>query len=89
MLDRLEKCKEELEKAKKKKAEWEAKVKRLEKKVQDEEKMAVHEMVKAANLSPEELARLIAHSREHLPGEVPMEDIVNTDNRLEDTEDEE
>ena len=88
MLDRLEKCKEELEKAKKKKVEWETKVKRLEKKVQDEERQAVHEMVKAANLSPEELARLIAHSKEHLPGEVPMEDIVNTDDRLEDTDDE-
>ena len=45
-------------------------------------------MVKAANISPEELAKLIAHSKEHLPGEVPMEDIVNTDSRLEDTDDE-
>lgn len=87
MLERLEKYKSELEKARGKRAEWDAKVKALERKVSEEEKTTIHEMVKAADLTPEELSRLIAHSRNHMPGDVPVEEIVNTD--TEDTEDEE
>ena len=89
MLERLEKLKVELEKAKAKRAEWDAKVKTLEKKVSEEEKTTVHEMVKAADLTPEELARLIAFSRNNMPGDKPVEEIVNQESDTEETEDEE
>ena len=89
MLERLEKLKVELEKAKRKRAEWDAKVKALEKKVSEEEKITVHEMVKAADLTPEELARLIAFSKNHMPGETPVEKIVNQESDTEESEDEE
>ena len=87
MLERLEKYKSELEKAKGKRAEWDTKVKALEKKVSEEEKTTVHEMVKAANLTPEELSRLIAYSKNHMPGETPVETIVNLESENLDTED--
>ena len=89
MLERLEKLKKELEKAKLKRAEWDAKVKALERKVQEEEKTTVHEMVKAADLTPEELAKLIAFSRNNMPGEKPVEEIVNQESDTEESEDEE
>ena len=89
MLEKLEKLKKELEKAKLKRAEWDAKVKALERKVQEEEKTTVHEMVKAADLTPEELAKLIAFSRNNMPGEKPVEEIVNQESDTEESEDEE
>ena len=89
MLERLEKLKKELEKAKAKRAEWDAKVKALEKKVSEEEKTTVHEMVKAADLTPEELAKLIAFSRNNMPGDKPVEEIVNQESDTEESEDEE
>ena len=89
MLERLEKLKKELEKAKLKRAEWDAKVKALERKVQEEEKTTVHEMVKAADLTPEELAKLIAFSRNNMPGDKPVEEIVNQESDTEESEDEE
>ena len=93
MIERLEKYKAELEKAKGKRAEWDVKVKNLEKKVSEEEKTTVHEMVKAADLSPEELSRLIAYSKSHIPGAVPVETIVDSEIdkkfNMEETDDEE
>lgn len=79
MLERLEKYKNELEKARGKRAEWDSKVKALEKKVSEEEKTTIHEMVKAADLSPEQLSRLIAYSKSHIPGEMPVEEIIKED----------
>ena len=86
MLERLEKYKADLEAAKKKRAWWDNRIKELEKKCQEEEKTAVHDIVKAADLTPEELARLIAYSKNHMPGDAPVETIVEN---TEETEDEE
>ena len=86
MLERLEKYKADLEAAKKKRAWWDNRIKELEKKCQEEEKTAVHDIVKAADLTPEELARLIAYSKNHMPGDVQVETIVEN---TEETEDEE
>ena len=61
----------------------------LRKKVSEEEKTTVHEMVKAADLTPEELAKLIAFSRNNMPGEKPVEEIVNQESDTEESEDEE
>ena len=89
MLERLEKYKSELEKAKEKRAEWDAKVKTLERKVSEEEKTAIHEMVKAADITPEELSKLIAFSKNNIPGKSSEKILENVDKDTEDTEDEE
>ena len=49
----------DLEKARKKRAEWDAKVKDLERRIPWEENSAIHEMVHAANLDPEQLSELL------------------------------
>lgn len=59
MFERLEKIGQDLERAKKKRAEWEAKVKELERRYREEENTQIHGMVHAANLTPEQLAELI------------------------------
>ena len=59
---KLEKIGADLEKARKKRAEWDAKVKDLERRYREEENTEIHEMVHAANLTPEQLAELIRKS---------------------------
>lgn len=49
----------DLEKARKKRAEWDAKVKDLERRYREEENSEIHEMVHAANLNPEQLSELL------------------------------
>ena len=41
------------QKARKKRAEWDAKVKDLERRYQEEENTEIHDLVHAANLNPE------------------------------------
>ena len=53
--------------------------KELEKKCQEEEKTAVHEMMKAASLSPEELARLISFAKSNPPMSKPLNKITKED----------
>lgn len=59
MLSRLEKYRNELEKARIKRNEWDGKVKELERKCKEEENTTIHDMVHAANMTPEQLARLL------------------------------
>ena len=59
MLSRLEKYRNELEKARIKRNEWDGKVKELERKCKEEENTTIHDMVNAANMTPEQLARLL------------------------------
>lgn len=56
---RLKKIDAELKKARAKRDEWDGKVKELERKYREAENICIHDMVHAANLSPEELAELI------------------------------
>ena len=58
-MSKLEKRKAELEKARKKYEEWGSRVRELEKKYKEEEKTTVHDMVTAAELTPEQLAQII------------------------------
>lgn len=58
-MKKLEKYREDLERARKKYQEWGNKVKELEMKYQEEEKTAVHDMMNAAELTPEQLAQII------------------------------
>ena len=70
---KLEKIGADLEKARKKRAEWDAKVKDLERRYREEENTEIHEMVHAANLTPEQLAELIRKSAAFMPQTVAEE----------------
>ena len=59
MADKLKKIGADLEKARAKREEWDRKVRELEKKYTEEENTQIHEIVRAANLTPEELAVII------------------------------
>ena len=64
---RLARLKEELSKARRKRDEWEQKVKDLERRYKEAENTCIHDMVHAANLSPEQLAELIKMSQRTVP----------------------
>lgn len=59
MSAKLDRLGSELSKARKKKAEWDAKVKDLERRYREEENSEIHDMVHAANLTPDQLAELL------------------------------
>ena len=60
MSAKLDKLHFELEKARRKKAEWDGKVKDLERRFREEENSEIHDMVHAANLTPDQLAKLLS-----------------------------
>ena len=74
----------ELAKARKKKAEWDAKVKDLERRYREEENSEIHEMVHAANLNPDQLSELL---RMFAADMVPKPEVINSMNE-EDVQDE-
>ena len=53
---RLTRLRDELAKARKKRDDWEAKVKDLERKYNEAEKVCVYGIFQAANLTPDQLA---------------------------------
>ena len=65
---RLARLREELEKARKKRDDWDARVKDLEKRYKEAENTCIHDMVHAANLTPEQLAELIRRAALSVPG---------------------
>ena len=67
----------ELAKARKKKAEWDAKVKDLERRYREEENSEIHEMVHAANLNPDQLSELL---RMFAADMVPKPEVINSMN---------
>lgn len=60
MSEKLERIGIDREKARKKRDEWDAKYKELDRRYREQENCDIHEMVHAANLTPEQLARIIA-----------------------------
>src|SRR5574344_1355595 len=56
---KLDKIGADLEKARRKRAEWDARVKDLERRYREEENSEIHEMVHAANLTPDQLSELL------------------------------
>ena len=64
---RLVKLRDELEKARKKRDDWEARVKDLERKYNEAEKVYVYGIFQTANLTPEQLAELIRSKGTVLP----------------------
>jgi len=81
MSAKLEKIAAEREKARKKRDQWDVRVKELDQKYREQENTEIHEMVHAANISPEQLAALLEAARHSVP------DMGNvTDNAKEDNE---
>ena len=68
---RLKRIGAELAKARVRRDEWDGRVKELERKYREAENTCIHDMVHAANLSPEQLAVLIAQSRKAVPAGNP------------------
>lgn len=59
MASKLDKIGADLKKALQKRNEWDARAKELEKKYRETENAMIHDMVHAANITPEQLAELI------------------------------
>ena len=68
---KLKKIEAELKKARAKRDEWDRKVKDLERRYREAENTCIHDMVHAANLSPEQLAALIETSQRTAPAGDP------------------
>ena len=68
---RLQKIAAELERARMKREHWDNLVKDLERKYQEAERTCIHEMVHAANLSPEQLEELLFREFPLVPAEDP------------------
>lgn len=71
---KLEKLGIDLEKARKKRAEWENRVKDLERRYREEENAEIHDMVHAANLNPDQLSKLL---RMFAADMVPKPEVIN------------
>ena len=91
---RLKRLGIELAKARKRRDEWEAKVKDLERRYKEAENTCIHDMVHAANLTPEQLAELIRAASSGLPYSLPASvdlaesEADDADNYLDDIDDE-
>ena len=82
---KLDKIGADLEKARRKRAEWDAKVKDLERRYREEENSEIHELVHAANLTPDQLSELL---RMFAADMVPKSEIINYMNEQEEKQDE-
>ena len=70
---KLKKLGAELEKARARQSEWNAKVKELERKYREAENTCIHDIVHAADLTPEELAVIIRRARAGVFDAAPAE----------------
>ena len=77
---KLERIGADLEKARRKRAEWDAKVKDLERRYREEENSEIHELVHAANLNPDQLSELLRMFAEDM---VPKPKTINSMNEEE------
>ena len=82
---KLDKIGAALEKARRKRAEWDAKVKDLERRYREEENSEIHELVHAANLTPDQLSELL---RMFAADMVPKPETINSMNEQEEMQDE-
>lgn len=76
MSAKLERLAQELDKARRRAAEWEVRVRELEQRYQEAENTEIHQMVHAANLTPEQLGQLLRQAANMLPNPnaMPKED---------------
>ena len=82
---KLDKIGADLEKARRKRAEWDAKVKDLERRYREEENSEINELVHAANLTPDQLSELL---RMFAADMVPKPETINSMNEQEEMQDE-
>ena len=82
---KLDKIGADLEKARRKRAEWDAKVKDLERRYREEENSEIHELVHAANLTPDQLSELLRMFSAYM---VPKPETINSMNEQEEMQDE-
>ena len=82
---KLDKIGADLEKARRKRAEWDAKVKDLERRYREEENSEIHELVHAANLTPDQLSELL---RMFAADMVPKPETINSMNEQEEMQNE-
>lgn len=74
---KLDKIAAEREKARRKRDEWDARVKELEQKYREQENTEIHDMVHAANLSPEQLAAVLSSLQHGVPDMTKLADKQN------------
>ena len=77
---KLDRIGADLEKARRKRAEWDSKVKDLERRYREEENSEIHELVHAANLNPDQLSELL---RMFAADMVPKPETINSMNEEE------
>lgn len=77
MASKLDKIGADLKKAIQKRDEWDARAKELEKKYRETENAMIHDMVHAANITPEQLAELIKKASVSVPN--PMNEFNGND----------
>ena len=82
---KLDRIGADLEKARRKRAEWDAKVKDLERRYREEENSEIHELVHAANLTPDQLSELL---RMFAADMFPKPETINSMNEQEEMQDE-
>ena len=82
---KLDRIGADLEKARRKRAEWDAKVKDLERRYREEENSEIHELVHAANLTPDQLSELLHMFAADM---VPKPETINSMNEQEEMQDE-
>ena len=88
-MTKLEKIGADLEKAREKQTEWAQRVKELEVRYREEENSVIHTMVHAANLTPEQLAQIIALAAKGPVGVYPEQAAAPADHyETEDSENE-
>ena len=85
MSARLDKIGSDLAKARAKRDEWDARAKELERKYKEVENTEIHEMVHAANLTPDQLSELL---RMFASDMVPKPETINSMNEQEEMQDE-
>ena len=81
---KLEKIGAELEKVRAKRAALDVKIKNLEQKYQEEENTEIHDMVHAANLTPDQLAELLRMAAKAAPNPQMLMETVKEEKQNED-----
>lgn len=73
MSEKLDRLYTERDNARRKRDLWGERLKDLEKRCLEQENTEIHEAVRAANLNPAQLSRLIAYARKGMTGAFPPE----------------
>ena len=82
-MNKIDKLDKELEKAREKAAEWQAKIRELEKQKQEEENSQIVQAVRSLKLTPAQLLSFRAPSSDLEPAHADIADVVNASEDLE------